>query len=84
MDGDLPEAELRQPRPEPAADEGAKPVETAKAAETTAAGAGESGLPPLIRPRSLSSDSTRLLRAIGEKLKNAPPLPAAQKVAAIE
>ncbi len=59
------------------------PVETAKAAAKPAEGS-ESALPPLVRPRSLSSDSTRLLRAIGDKLKNAPPLPDPQKVAAIE
>ena len=59
------------------------PVETAKAQAKPAEGS-ESALPPLVRPRSLSSDSTRLLRAIGDKLKNAPPLPDPQKVAAIE
>ncbi|MBB5571900.1 MULTISPECIES: PBP1A family penicillin-binding protein [Rhizobium] len=40
-------------------------------------------LPPLIRPRSLSVDSTKILRDIGEKLKAAAP-PAAQKMAAAE
>ncbi|MBB6483156.1 transglycosylase domain-containing protein [Rhizobium lusitanum] len=38
-------------------------------------------LPPLVRPRSLSVDSTRVLRDIGEKLKGAAPLEA-QKLAA--
>ncbi len=41
------------------------------------------GLPPLVRPRSLSVDSTNILRAIGERLKTATPL-GAQKVAAAE
>ncbi len=39
------------------------------------------GLPPLVRPRSLSVDSTNVLRDIGEKLKAAGPLEP-QKVAA--
>jgi len=43
----------------------------------------EPGLPPLIRPRSLSIDVPRLLRDIGDKLKNAPPL-GTQKVASAE
>ena len=43
----------------------------------------ENTLPPLIRPRSLSVDSTKILRDIGEKLKEAAPL-AVQKVAAAE
>jgi penicillin-binding protein 1A len=37
-------------------------------------------LPPLIRPRSLSQDSTRILRDLGDRLKNAVP-PVAEKVA---
>jgi penicillin-binding protein 1A len=37
-------------------------------------------LPPPVRPRTLSADSTRILRDLGEKLKEAPPLNA-QKVA---
>ena len=41
------------------------------------------GLPPLVRPRSLSVDSTKILRDIGEKLKEAAPLEA-QKLAAAE
>ncbi|PST20931.1 penicillin-binding protein [Rhizobium sp. JAB6] len=41
------------------------------------------GLPPLVRPRSLSVDSTNILRDIGERLKAATPL-GAQKVAAAE
>lgn len=43
----------------------------------------DNALPPLIRPRSLSVDSTRILRDIGEKLKQSPPL-APQKMAAAE
>jgi len=34
----------------------------------------ENALPPLIRPRSLSSDVTRLLKSIGEKFDTAPTL----------
>ncbi len=41
------------------------------------------GLPPLVRPRSLSVDSTNILRDIGERLKTATPL-GAQKVATAE
>ncbi len=41
------------------------------------------GLPPLVRPRSLSVDSTKILRDIGEKLKEAAPLEA-QKLAVAE
>ncbi|MGZ9721104.1 transglycosylase domain-containing protein [Rhizobium miluonense] len=41
------------------------------------------GLPPLVRPRSLSVDSTKILRDIGERLKAAAPL-AVQKLAAAE
>lgn len=41
------------------------------------------GLPPLVRPRSLSVDSTNILRDIGERLKAATPL-GTQKVATAE
>jgi penicillin-binding protein 1A len=41
------------------------------------------GLPPLVRPRSLSVDSTNILRDIGERLKAATPL-GVQKVATAE
>lgn len=41
------------------------------------------GLPPLVRPRSLSVDSTNVLRSIGERLRAATPLEA-QKVATAE
>ncbi|MGV1758254.1 transglycosylase domain-containing protein [Rhizobium sp. A22-96] len=41
------------------------------------------GLPPLVRPRSLSVDSTKILRDIGERLKAAAALEA-QKVATAE
>jgi len=57
-------------------------VGPALVAKTTEKGS-ETGLPPLIRPRSLSIDVTRLLRDIGDKLKNAPPL-GTQKVASAE
>ncbi|HEY0124700.1 MAG TPA: PBP1A family penicillin-binding protein [Rhizobium sp.] len=43
----------------------------------------ENTLPPLIRPRTLSVDSTKILRDLGEKLKAAAPL-ATQKVATAE
>jgi len=43
----------------------------------------EGALPPLIRPRSLSVDATRLLRALGDKLREAKPL-GTQKVASAE
>ena len=41
----------------------------------------ENALPPMIRPRSLSSAATAILREIGEKLKTAPPLRLDGKVA---
>ncbi len=42
----------------------------------------EQALPPLVRPRSMSAESTRVLRRIAEKLKIAAPLvPATAKVA---
>ena len=53
-------------------------VAAKKTADTT-----EGGLPPLVRPRSLSVDSTKILRDIGERLKTAPQL-VAQKLAAAE
>nr|WP_210384075.1 transglycosylase domain-containing protein [Rhizobium sp. RCAM05973] len=53
-------------------------VAAKKPASTT-----DGGLPPLIRPRSLSVDSTKILRDIGERLKTAPALEA-QKLAAAE
>ncbi|MDI7861276.1 penicillin-binding protein [Rhizobiaceae bacterium n13] len=62
---------------------GKPPEGEAVAAKKTEDGS-ESGLPPLVRPRSLSSDSTRLLRAISNQFKDAAPLPDPQKVAAIE
>ena len=43
---------------------------------------GEEALPPLVRPRSMSAESTRVLRRIAEQLKAAAPLlPATAKVA---
>ncbi|MCJ8517338.1 penicillin-binding protein [Rhizobium tarimense] len=42
----------------------------------------EEALPPLVRPRSMSAESTRVLRRIAEKLKTAAPLlPATAKLA---
>lgn len=53
----------------------------------TAAAAGaekaEDALPPLVRPRSLSVGTTRLLRSITKDLENAKPLSAAGRVAAL-
>ncbi len=43
----------------------------------------ENTLPPLVRPRTLSVDSTKILRDLGDKLKAAAPL-ATQKVATAE
>jgi len=57
--------------------EGAKKEEVVAKAD----GAVET-LPPLVRPRSMSAESTRVLRRIAEKLKTAAPLvPATAKVA---
>nr|CAD6608407.1 penicillin-binding protein [Rhizobium sp. TCK] len=43
---------------------------------------GEEALPPLVRPRSMSAESTRVLRRIADQLKAAAPLlPATAKVA---
>ncbi|HEX2146574.1 MAG TPA: penicillin-binding transpeptidase domain-containing protein, partial [Pseudorhizobium sp.] len=43
---------------------------------------GEEALPPLVRPRSMSAESTRVLRRIADSLKKAAPLvPATAKVA---
>ena len=39
----------------------------------------ENALPPLVRPRSLSTDVTRLLRSIGETFEKAPALKAPEK-----
>ncbi|NLR95438.1 penicillin-binding protein [Rhizobium sp. P38BS-XIX] len=47
------------------------------------ADAANGGLPPLVRPRSLSVESTKVLRDIGERLKAAIPLET-QKVATAE
>ncbi|MDO9417333.1 transglycosylase domain-containing protein [Pararhizobium sp.] len=62
--------------PLPAVSDGTEVAATAKT--------DESGLPPLIRPRSLSSDVTRLLRTIGEDLQKAPPLKRTDKVAELD
>lgn len=39
----------------------------------------ENALPPLVRPRSLSADVTRLLRSVGETFEKAPALKAPEK-----
>ncbi|MBD8553185.1 PBP1A family penicillin-binding protein [Rhizobium sp. CFBP 8762] len=51
------------------------PGEPTKPAQVAAAKPPEDGgLPPLVRPRSLSADSTRLLKSIGQSLETAAPL----------
>ena len=55
----------------------------AVAAKKQPANPDASALPPLIRPRSLSADSTKILRDIGAKLREAA-APVAQKVASAE
>ncbi len=63
-------------------------VASKKPAKADDANQNENALPPLIRPRSLSSDATRLLKTIGEALENALPLKPQEKnggkVAALE
>ena len=39
----------------------------------------ESALPPLVRPRSLSTEATRLIRELGEKFNTAAPLEVPEK-----
>jgi len=52
-----------------------------KQPETAAAKpADENALPPLVRPRSLSSDVTRLLKSLGEQFNTAPPLSAPAEI----
>jgi penicillin-binding protein 1A len=50
------------------------------AARTAAAKPKDGGLPQLVRPRMLSVQSTKILKDLGEKLKEAAPL-SMQKVA---
>jgi penicillin-binding protein 1A len=60
--------------PLPTGTHGRGPAVAAKGSET--------GLPALVRPRSLSAETTRILRRIGGSLENAKPLsPPTQKVA---
>ncbi|MCF3642618.1 PBP1A family penicillin-binding protein [Rhizobium sp. TRM95111] len=49
-----------------------------------AAPADENALPALVRPRSLSSDVTRLLKAIGRRFNEAKPIDADGRVAALD
>jgi penicillin-binding protein 1A len=58
IDNPLPGPDAKKKQPETAA---AKPAD-------------ENALPPLVRPRSLSSEVTRLLKSIGEKFDTAPAL----------
>jgi len=60
IDNPLPGPDAKKKQPETAA---AKPAD-------------ENALPPLVRPRSLSSEVTRLLKSIGEKFDTAPALKA--------
>ena len=67
--------------PNPSTPEGEAPDEGQKVAENQ-----DTGLPlmpPLQRPRSLSSDATRLIREIANDLKTAPPLPDPAKVGSV-
>ncbi|APG90399.1 transglycosylase domain-containing protein [Sinorhizobium americanum] len=65
----------------------APPTETPKEPEAVAE-PDENALPPLVRPRSLSADVTRLLKAIGNAFEQASPLKPKEKaggrVAALE
>ena len=62
-----------------------RPQETAEAEKKKKQEAeAENKLPELIRPRSLTSASTRLIRRIGETLKSAKPLKKQEKVAQAE
>ncbi|AFL49335.1 penicillin-binding protein 1A [Sinorhizobium fredii] len=58
----------------------APPAETQKKPEAVAeAEADENALPPLVRPRSLSADVTRLLKSIGNAFEQASPLKPKEK-----
>jgi penicillin-binding protein 1A len=59
------------------------PLPSPKDAAKTAAAKPADGIPQLIRPRMLSVESTKILKDLGEKLKDAAPLEA-QKVASAE
>lgn len=62
---------------------GTQPLPPDKTVKTVAAKLEEGSPPPLVRPRMLSVESTRLLKDLGQALKAAPPL-AAQKVASAD
>ena len=55
------------------------PTAPAKQPEVATAKPDENALPPLVRPRSLSAEVTRLLRMIGETFEKAPALKAPEK-----
>ncbi|MGN7801498.1 transglycosylase domain-containing protein [Ensifer sp. 22521] len=55
------------------------PTAPAKQPEVATAKPDENALPPLVRPRSLSAEVTRLLRTIGETFEMAPALKAPEK-----
>jgi penicillin-binding protein 1A len=64
---------------------GSRPQPSDKAPVTASATPTGDMMPALTRPRSLSAEATRVIRAIGKKLKDAPaPTLAAQKVAEAE
>ncbi len=64
------------------------PAKPAKQQPAETAKPDENALPPLVRPRSLSADATRLLKKIGNTFENAQPLKAREgpggKVAVLE
>ena len=55
-----------------------------KAKEVAAASSDDSALPALVRPRSLSSDVTRLLKDVARAFEEAKPLKADGRVAALD
>jgi penicillin-binding protein 1A len=60
------------------------PKVAAAEAKKKAEEAAVSGLPQFVRPRMLTSATTRLIREIGAKMKNAAPLKVDEKVAALQ
>jgi penicillin-binding protein 1A len=68
---------IENPLPKDRPKETAAAIEAKKKAEADS----ENKMPELIRPRTLTAASTRLIRAIGERLKSAPPLKLPEKVA---
>ena len=50
------------------------PEKDAKPKVASATDADANALPPMVRPRSLSGQSTRLIRELGQRLRSAPAL----------